>query len=225
MIRRDYILRMIEKIVQVLMGIREKVSEHNEGEADQMLDDVFRELVGRGPLEVSRLSEMELLALLMKDDPTQMLREKSLLVVALLEEAARLRAAQGKLDESEACRIKALDLLLSIQLQDVDLELPAFVPRIGAMHDELLEAGLSLPLRTLAALWRHYERTGAFARAEDVLFKLLEAEPDNTALQSEGRAFYERLLRESDRSLEAGNLPRKEVEDGLEELAARISKE
>jgi hypothetical protein len=222
MIRRDYILRMIEKIVQVLMGVREKMSEHNEVEAEQMLDQVFRELVGLGPLEVSRLSEMELLALLMKDDPTQVLREKSLLLVALLEEAARLRTAQGKSEESETCRIKALDLLLSIQLQDVDLELPAFVPRIGAMHDELSEAGVTLPLRTLAALWRQYERTGAFARAEDVLFKLLEAEPENTALHSEGRAFYERLLRESDASLEAGNLPRKEVEAGLAELGTRM---
>jgi Family of unknown function (DUF6483) len=221
MIRRDYILRMIEKIVQVLMGIREKMSEHNEVEAEQMLDQVFRELVGLGPLEVSRLSEMELLALLMKDDPTQVLREKSLLLVALLEEAARLRAAQGHTAESQACRIKALDLLLSIQLQDVDLELPAFVPRIGAMHDELSEAGLQLPLRTLAALWRHYERTGAYARAEDVLFTLLEDEPDNPALRSEARAFYERLLRQSDASLEAGNLPRKEVEAGLAELVTR----
>jgi len=212
---------MVEKIAQMVMGIRQKIGAHQEVEAGTMLDQAFLDLVGLGPLEVSRLSETELLALLTKDDPTQVLREKSLLLVALLEEAARLQAAQGHEAESHACRIKALDLLLTVQLQDIDFELPAFVPRIGAMHDEMAE--VALPLRTLAGLWRFYERTGAYARAENVLFALLEAEPENAALRSEGRAFYERLLRESDTWLEKGDLPRKEVEAGLAELLKRSS--
>src|SRR5581483_7332199 len=216
MIRRDYILRMVEKIAQMLMGVRQRIAAHETVEAGVMLDQAFLDLVGLGPEAVSRFSETELLPLLTRDDPTQVLREKSLLLITLLEEAARLRAAEGREAESQACRIKALDLLLTIQLQDFDLELPAFVPRIGALHDALAE--VALPLHTLAGLWRHYERTGAYARAEDVLFALLEAEPNNAALHSDGRIFYERLLRQSDASLESGNLPRKEVEAGLAEL-------
>ena len=109
--------------------------------------------------------------------------------------------------------MKALDLLLTLQLQDSDFELPEFVPKIDLLRDELSD--VSLPLQTLAALWRHYERIGAYARAEDALAELLEAEPANADLVVEAKAFYQRLLRQSDSTLEAGNLPRPEVEAGL----------
>ena len=75
-----------------------------------------------------------------------------------------------------------------------------------------------IPPSTLAALWRHYERIGAYARAEDILFILLEEQPDNPALISEAKLFYERLPRQSDTALEEGNLPREEVKEGFAEI-------
>jgi Family of unknown function (DUF6483) len=216
MIRRDYIIRMVEEFARMLARIRERLAAHNEGEAAVILDQAFLALVGTGPEAVSQLSETELIALLAKDEPTQVVKEKSLMLVALLEEAAQLNDLRGREAESQACRLKALDLSLALHAEDLDSELPSFVPRIGRLHEELGNA--ALPLRTRAALWRFYEMNGAYARSEDELFALLEAEPHNEALQREGLAFYQRLLLRSDAALESGNLPRAEVEAALSEL-------
>ena len=216
MIRNDYILRMIEECAIVLRRIRKRIEDRELPEAGEDLDQAFRDLVGSGPDVVSRLSETELLAKLTLDGPTSIVREKALILVALLQSAGEVHAAAGRDAESQACWLKALDLLLTLQLQDTEFEVPEFVPKIDLLRDELSDA--ELPLQTLAALWRYYERLGAFARAEDALSNLLEAEPGNEALRVEAKAFYERLLRQSDSTLQEGNLPRTEVETGLAQL-------
>jgi hypothetical protein len=217
MIRKDYILRMIEELAQRLGRIRRKMDEAEFPEAGVELDEAFQTMVGTGADAVGRLSETELLARLTLDGPTQMVKEKTLMLIALLQQAGELRVAEGREEAGEACWLKALNLLLTVERQDFDLEMPEFVPKIDLLRDELREA--VLPLETLAALWRHHERTGEYARAEDALSDLLAAQPDNAELRSEAKLFYERLLRQSDYALEEGNLPRAEAEAGLAGLA------
>jgi hypothetical protein len=217
MLRRDYILRMIEELGQYLSRVRKQVADREYPEADAELEKAFEKLLGPDK-EVENLSETELLALLSLDGPTQMVREKALILVALLQEAGQVRVAQGRDEAGEACWLKALNLLLGLSREDVDLEFPEFVPKIDMLRDQLSD--VELPLQTLAGLWRHYERVGEFGRAEDELSHLLEAQPDNAELKNEAKLFYERLLQESDRALDEGNLPRTEVEAALADLAA-----
>jgi hypothetical protein len=75
--------------------------------------------------------------------------------------------------------------------------------------------------RTHAALMIYHEQEGHFAKAEDGLFAMLEAAPDNREALAIGLAFYHRLQALSDETLLMGNLPRDEVEAGLAELLAR----
>jgi hypothetical protein len=213
MIRRDYIIRMVAEFAQALARIRERRDKREYAEAGEALDEAFLELVGTGAESVSQLTEIQLLAELPLDEPTHVLREKSLMLVALLDEAGQLYVAQEREVESRTCRLKALDLLLTLQLRDADFELPDFVPRIDMLRTQLSDS--QLPLRTQAGLWRHYECIGEYGKAEDALFAILEAEPANANLIAEAGAFYERLKRQSDSALEAGNLPRKEVEMGM----------
>jgi hypothetical protein len=216
MIRRDYLLRVIEEFVAMLAGIRRKLAAGEIGEAHADLDKAFLDLVGKGAEEVSWLSEIELMAQLTTGEPTHVVRQKSLMLVALLQEAGRVHIVAGREAEGRACLVKALDLSLLLHMQDADLELPEFVPKIEMMHEELGDG--PIPLHTLAALWRHYEQIGAYGRAEDMLFSLRESEPDNAALRTEAKLFYERLLRQDDDALEIGNLPRAEVAAALAEL-------
>ena len=213
MLRRDYILRMIEEWGAMLRRTRKQIEAGDHPGASEELDKAFLELVGTGAEAVSRLSETELLARLTMEGPTHVVREKALILVGLLQQAGEVHVAAGREAQGQECWIKALDVLLTLQLQDADFELPEFVPKIDWLRDEL--SGVELPLQTLAALWRHYERIGAYGRAEDALAELLEAEPANPDLIVEAKAFYQRLLQQSDSNLEAGNLPRTEVEAGL----------
>jgi hypothetical protein len=220
MIRRDYILRAIEECAQVLARVLRLVNARDYAAATVVLDQQFQTLVGTGADAVSRLSENELLARLMAGEPTAVVRTKCLLLVALLKQAAEVHAAQNRDDESQTCLLKALNLLLEVRLRDEELQFPDFVPRV---EDFVLALeGYAVPPRTNAALMQHYERLGEFGKAEDRLFVMIDAEPENAGVREWGMAFYERLLRQSDAALVAGNLPRAEVEAGLGELQKAV---
>ena len=219
MIRRDYILQMIEEFIQALARINALKQGQHWREAAGVVDEEFQRLIGMGSQAVARLTETELLARLIRGEPTQAVREKTLILTALLREAGDVAATQGRVEESRACYLKGLHLLLETLTHEEVFAVPEFVPRVemfaAALHDS------PLPLETQALLMQHYERSGQFAKAEDALFAMLEAEPGNAGLVDFGVTFYERLQDQSDASLAAGNLPRPELEAGLAELRKR----
>lgn len=219
MIRRDYILRMIEEFIQALARLRSLQQSQRWAEAGNELDAEFKKLVGDGAPAVARLSETELLARLMQEGPTQLVRDKTLLLTTLLKEAGDVAAAEERTEESRECYLKALHLLLDVLSREEMFECPEFVPKV-----EMLVAALQsapLPVRSAAMLMQHYERTGEFAKAEDALYAMLDAEPNNPAIVEFGITFYKRLRSQSDAALNAANLPRAEVEEGWKELQMR----
>jgi hypothetical protein len=218
-IRRDYILRMIEQLVQALARLRQLQREHQHQAAAAVLDEQFQTLLHADAAAVAQLSETDLLAKLIRDEPTPVVRDKCFMLVTLLHEAADLYASQRRENESRACRLQALHLLLEVLAREEPAALPEFVPKLEVLVTSLGDE--PLPPRTLLTLGRHYELIGDFAKAEDALFALLEAEADNAALLELGVAFYERLSRRSDAELVLGNLPREEIQSGLAELRAR----
>lgn len=207
---------MVEELGRILRRMRNKLDAREYDEASADLDEAFTKLLGSGAETVSQLSEMELLDRLTHGDSTLILRQKAMLLVDTLQEASRLYSSQGREAESNEPLIKVLNLLLTLQLRDYDLQAPELVPKIDLIREQL--ADVELPLRTQAGLWRYYERLGAYGKAEDALFAILKSEPANPNLISEAKAFYERLLRLNDETLAAGGLPRVEVEAGLAEV-------
>ena len=66
MIRRDYILRMIEEFVQALARISALKKDRLWQEAAGVVDEEFQRLIGTGAQAVARLTETELLARLIR---------------------------------------------------------------------------------------------------------------------------------------------------------------
>jgi len=219
MIRRDYILRMIEEFAQALARMRSLKGSRRWGEASAILDAEFKKLIGDGAQAVARLSETELLARLMKDGPTHLVRDKTFLLTTLLAEAGDFAAAEDRVDESRECYLKALHLLLDVLARGEVFECPEFVPKVEMLKAAL--QGTPLPPRTHAMLMQHHERAGEFAKAENELFAMLDDEPENGTIVEFAVAFYRRLLAQSDAALTDGALPRAEVEEGLKELMQR----
>src|ERR1043165_2418349 len=106
MIRRDYILRMIDEFVAALTRISSLKAGRQWTEAARSLEAEFKRLIGDGS-QVERLSETELLSRLMHDGPTHLLRDKTLMLVTLLKEAGDVAAAENRLDASRECYLKA----------------------------------------------------------------------------------------------------------------------
>lgn len=218
MMRRDYILRMIEDIVRMLARIDSLKRGQKWNEASEALDGEFTRLIGQGARGVAQLSETDLLARLMQEGPTHAFHEKASILITLLKEAGDVATAENRLDDADEYYLKALHLSLEVIARGDAFEFPEFVPKIDILAGALQP---TLPARTRAMLMQHYERIGEFAKAEDELFALLEGDPGNEAIGELGDAFYRRLLAQSDDALVVGNLPRAEVEEGAKELAAR----
>lgn len=219
MIRRDYILRMVEEFIQALLRIRGLKNDQRLEDAFVLTEEEFKRVTGFDSESVLRLSETELLAKLIQSEPLHAVREKMLFLTTLLRETGDILTAQGRIEDGRACYLKGLHLLLDSLMRGEVGELPEFVPKV----DDFVAALEELPVQTNALLMEHYERSGQFGKAEDALFAILGAEPNNSSAVEFGISFYERMQRQSDARLMDGNLPREEVEAGLRELRDRRS--
>jgi hypothetical protein len=219
MIRRDYILRQIEQFVAMLAKIAGLTKNEQWQEASTVTAVEFQRLMGMDAAEVLQMSETELLARLIQGEPVHVVEMKGFMLATLLKTRGDLIAGQGRPEDGRQYCLKGLNLLLDTFGRSEVTERPDFVPAIEAFLTGLRDA--PLPAKTSAMLMRHYEQTDEFARAEDTLFGILDAGPDQVEFLDFGRSFYRRLLELSDDSLTAGNLPRVEVEAGLAELDQR----
>jgi hypothetical protein len=217
MIRRDYIVRMIEEFAEALARIRALKKDQQLKQASLLTDEEFRRITGIDSEALLKLSETELLARLIDAEPLHAVREKMFFLTTLLKEAGDIAATSGRDDESRACYLKGLHLLLDSLARGDAVEQPEFVPKVDLFVAALEE----IPTQTSVLLMEHYERTGQFGKAEDALFAILDGNVDNDVALNFGISFYERLLGRSDAQLADGNLPRNEVEAGLQELRDR----
>jgi hypothetical protein len=210
---------MIQAFTQALARIRSLKKDQRWLDAQGLLETEMHGLIGLTPAELGRLSETELLALVCQNEPTHAVRTKILMLTTLLNEAGDIAAAQPAETSAAAPSqyyLKSLNLLLTTLAREDVFDLPEFVPAMENIRLSLQDA--PLPDGTLSLLMHHYERTGQFGKAEDAFFALLSANPGNRAAIEFGVAFYQRLLAKSDEILSAGNLPRAEVREALEDL-------
>ena len=219
MIRRDYILRRIEQFVATLAKIAGLAKNEQWQEASTTVASEFQRLTGVDGPEVLKLSGTELLARLIQGEPTLLVESKAFMLATLLKTSGDLSTGQDQLEEGREYYLKGLQLLLDTFGRNEITERPDFAPTVEAFLAGLRDAPLPLP--TNAMLMRHYERIGELAKAEDVLFAMVESAPTNVELLDFGVAFYRRLLDLKDDALSAGNLPRAEAQAGLDEMNRR----
>ncbi len=216
MIRRDYVLRLVQQLSQALAQI---VGFRQRGQYEAALgvmDSISRQFLGLSADSLTQLSANELSALLTFNQPAERAYEKCALVAALLKQQGAIYAAQGQAEASADCYLKALHLLLVAVVAEEKITLPDYAPRIADLTADL--KACTIPTATNLLLMQYHEQEGAYARAEDTLFEMLAADPGNADLIALGLAFYDRLDRQSDEALAAGNFARAEIEAGRAEL-------
>lgn len=215
MLTRDYLLRMIDQLVRVIA----KVLAHAEaGEFQQAINELgtaARHHVGLSLENLTSLSESSLAALWRAGGSFD--AAKCAAAAYLLKsygETRRLQKDEASNDVTPVV-VRALDFFMLSVVEgegEIQRELAQEAEDLlGSLHD------LELPPSTRLLLFRFRERLGAYAKAEDVLFELLEEDP---SMNREAKAFYNRLLSRSDDDLVRGNLPRSEIIDALRKLEA-----
>jgi hypothetical protein len=214
MINKDYILRIAEQTgrsLAIILGLR-KYNQHEE--ALIYIDDTLLRTVGLTSRFINSLSDEMLVTTI---SPIGVLNiEACLWIAALLKAEGDIYEEDlGKSNESYYRYQKSLYLFLTAVLQEhipTDTDLYKDIEQLLQKLDDY-----ELPPALKSKLFAYYELSGQYARAEDTLFDLLET-GNNRELIASGRAFYTRLLAKSDADLQAGNLAREEVDEGLAQL-------
>jgi len=216
MIRRDYILRMVEEFVRALARIKNHKSKQSWAESRTEIEAELKRLFGGTVEDLKNISETEILGKLVATDSAFLVKEKATMLTALLKEAGDVASGEGDTECGRLLYLKGFNLLLVLLNRGDIYECPEYCPSVEIFLQTL--EGQNLPLNILAGLMQYFERTGNFGRAEDTLFEMRDANVGPTELRRFGISFYERLLGRTDEELEAGGLPRAEAETGLGEF-------
>jgi hypothetical protein len=215
MIEQDYIMRMITMMTAVIARVLHLKYAREFPQALLELETASKSILGIPIALLNGLTEDQIIDLYHSDLTASAVK----LHVAglLLKEEADLLAVQGRTEECTAYSSKALSLLLESLLAIGEPMEEHHLTAIDALRERLKDLPMSVALR--GRLMRFYEWQGSFAKAEDLLFDIMD---EDELYAGEGVAFYQRLLKKSDTALTHGNLPREEVQEGLRRVQDRL---
>jgi hypothetical protein len=214
MAQRDYILRLAEEIGRALAQILYQKQIKDYSGALNFIDEQYRQTLGMGAGFIHSAQEETLLAMLTSLGALNI--EKCWLLATLLKAEGEIYEEEGKDDESYYCYLKSLNLFLEVLLLDDKISDVDYVPELEGLLYKLHD--YELPTKTELKLLQYYENTGRFAKAQDLLFEMLNIEAPDKAVIERGITFYSHLKKESDVVLSAGNFSRIEAEEGLARL-------
>lgn len=214
MINKDYILRLAERLGGLLARIIFLREANQQQEALILIDEAFRQATGLTTGLINALSEERLLGMLSAQGVLNV--ELCFYIAALFKAEGDVYASLDKQNESYYRHLKALNLFLELFLRGKSIDDLDLFPNIDDLVEKL--EAYELPLPTNRKLFSYNEQAGRYARAEDVLFDMLEADDVPADLIAEGVAFYHRLMAKRDDELLLGNLTRAELAEGLAQV-------
>ncbi|MDQ4076328.1 MAG: DUF6483 family protein [Chloroflexota bacterium] len=214
MIKQDYILRLIEQLVQTLYYSLGLTKSKDFSKALEVLDRAFTDFFGWDSNFVNSVPEEYLVEMLKNGGRLDV--DNITVLAVLLKAEGDIYAAMDESAKAYHRHLRALHLFLTVSESNSPTLLPAEFKQI----EEVLEvlAAYHLPSGTLHRLWKYHLANGDYARAEDMLWELLDTTGYQKELLAAGINFYRELLARSDEELAAGHLPRTEIQEGLAEL-------
>lgn len=214
MSQRDYILRIAQELGSVLAQVLYNRQIKDYAAAHKLIDEQSKQIYGMGIGFMRSVPEETLLSMLTSFDTLD--TEKCWLLATLLKAEGDIYEDQDNASESYYSYIRSLNLFLEVLLLGTANTDKNIVPEI----DELL-ARLSvydLPGRSKLLLFRYFDHIHQYARAEDLLFEMLESSNSNQDILTDGINFYQHLLKKSDAALKADNFSKKKALEGLAQL-------
>ena len=216
MITRDYFLRMIHQLAQVIAKVLKltEVKQYNDALEEIQLSS--KQLLGMDLRLLTSLSDTEFIRLLSLGERFEV--EKCVVTAKLLRLIGEVR--EGQVDDIGKYHsyTTSLSLLLELLFRESETLPKEYFDEIDVLISKLSSYDLSSDL--LRKLFRFYGIVRRYDAAENVVFDLVERD---SGFGAEGVKFFERLRTKSDEELEEGNLPRNEVEAGIAELLRKMT--
>ena len=182
--------------------------------AHSLLDEQCKQIFGMGIGFMRSIPEETLLSMLTSFDTLD--TEKCWLLAILLKAEGDIYEDQGNASESYYSYIRSLNLFLEVLLLGTISSGRSIVPEIEDLLSRLSD--YDLPIRTKLLLFRYFDHAHEYARAEGLLFEMLEEGDSEGDILDQGIGFFQRLKRKNDVELKVGNFSREKVEEGLARL-------
>lgn len=135
----------------------------------------------------------------------------------------RLQALISTKENNESSKIqyyeKSLEGFYKAYMEDDEIS-PKYLHEAAEVANELSNYELSLEMDK--KIFKIYELTNKFDKAEDTLFYMLRKTNNDRNIILEGMKFYNRLKEKDYDELSLGDLPIEEIEDGILELERRL---
>jgi hypothetical protein len=215
-ITRDYFLRMIHQLAQVVAKVLKLSGANQHQDALEVIQLSSKQLLGMDLRLLTSLSDAEIIRLLSLGERFEV--EKCVVTAELLRLIGEVNERQADEQGTYRSYTVSLSLLLELLFRESETLPKEYFDEIEMMIGKLTSYGLPADLQR--KLFRFYGIVGRYDQAENVLFDLVQNDP---GFGAEGVRFYERLRTKSDEELQRGNLPRNELESGLTELLRKSS--
>ena len=214
MSQRDYILRIAQEFGRALAQVLYNREIKDYTAAHTLIDEQCKQIFGMGIGFMRSIPEVTLLSMLTSFDTLD--TEKCWLLAILLKAEGDIYEDQGNASESYYSYIRSLNLFLEVLLLGTISSGRSIVPEIEDLLSRLSD--YDLPIRTKLLLFRYFDHAHEYARAEGLLFEMLEEGDSEGDILDQGIGFFQRLKRKNDVELKAGNFSREKVEEGLARL-------
>jgi tetratricopeptide (TPR) repeat protein len=206
----DTLLRMlVAAIADTIAKLAILRTAGNYQQALEIIDHNLEELLGLKADILRQLDDQKIVEMLTTNDFLDVGRLYH--VAELFRQEGEIYKAQGQADLTRISQNRAINLFLEVGFA-VNNDFLEADDRIDELFDDL---GTELSEDTLFSVFDYYEQVGAFDRAETAINQMLEITRNNPDILAEKRAFYSRLIEESDEELTAGGLTRAEIERKL----------
>lgn len=216
MIRKDFIMRMIQQLSNFIVKITTNKNAENYDEALRNIDSAFENILGLNFNLLDTLSADDIAELLgvSKDRSTGSM--KCIVAARLLKEKAEVQKHIEK-DDSLAMFYyqKALGLYLNgiLTIENTELDITAYYNDIKQIADKL---GSSISGDLMFKIFTLYKSHEEYDKAEDWLFRLKTSDyPD---ILNIGLQFFKEITDVDEIKLRSCNMTREEIDDGLIEF-------
>lgn len=158
--QRDYILRLIEQVAQLLSRVVKQREDHSPQEALQSIMAAFERLFGMEAVQVFQFSPDQHVAMLADGEEPEVAHDKILMYAALNEQAGLCYLGMGQSKLAQPSFINALRLLLKAQQEFPGFDAPPFAPQRDNLLRLLADAPLSTELQSMLAAPRERPPAG-----------------------------------------------------------------
>lgn len=154
MIRRDYLMRLIEQFAEAVSKLLKLKEDKNYEEALSLIGQTYDELLGFDSLFINSFSTDDLISIISIDGVPDV--NKCIIIATLLKEEGEVYEAQNQEDMSRMRYLKSLDVFLRGFLSEGEIKMDTHCYELEKIVDKLGEE--NLPSDVKNRLSKYYEK-------------------------------------------------------------------